>query len=301
MSFNILDHLDELEDVKENGSWILAACPICSGKLKISNSEPKRGAYACYTEECHSINGVNKIREKLYKYKRTPFQQKTPFSKSQVFRSTSSLAQIVRPVHLSTTDIADYTTTCEYVSPVVIQTSTVEKLTVYAYDDFQVNRVDRQDEKFLFTSCYDEQGLEVQDVPSKLTSLPIYQNRYLQPNLFMVEGEKCADTLHKLGIACITVHVKFWQDSYLDKLFYMMHTQGLRNVMYLADNDIPGIAKASKVVKCLWLRGVGAKYINTSDLFSTSQYSAKSGFDIADAYDYNLINSKNYTKVLNFD
>ena len=72
MLFQILDYLPELEKygkVIEKSSWIQATCPICKGKLKISKNPSKYGAYACYTDNCHTNN---KIRNFLYKKRPFP-------------------------------------------------------------------------------------------------------------------------------------------------------------------------------------------------------------------------------------
>lgn len=290
MSFNILDSLEKLEDVKINPSWIIAKCPVCGGKLKIANTAYKKGAYACYTEECHK--GENKIRKLLYPFSYT---SSPPQFKRQSYR-LNPLVDVVTPIPISCTPDL-FLTNIPYKKPDQVRTSDLI-ITYFNYGDFRVTRYDHRDKpKDLYPEYYNPSTKEwIKGIPSKLTHLAIYKREYLEnKNIVMLEGEKCVTIAHKLGIAGITFQSHVYNDLYLDRYMKKL-SETIDNILVIADNDVAGIDKAKKICNYSWKHGIGSKYVNLTQLFT--DYQDESGFDIADAYSYKLINKDNVGEVI---
>lgn len=296
MSFQILDYLDELEkygDVKHYQTWVHATCPVCNGKLKISKSPVKYGAYACYSDECHLKYG-NPIRQSLYRP--SPFRQSTLFTPKAP--KAQKLIEIVKSVPFDT-DVDNLLTTVKYEPPHQVR----QKLQVFTYFNYECFRVVRRDyiengkkEKEFWQEYRLPNGEYAKGLPTRLDSLPVYTAHYLQPAMVFAEGEKSATIGQKLGIAAATFPSFAYSEFHLAKYAQQLKEKGLTNVLYLEDNDDVGHKKGAMVTAYLWKQGIGAKSVNLAKLFP--KYLSVKGFDLYDAYREKLITPENTESIL---
>jgi hypothetical protein len=297
--FNILNHLDKLRDygeVKEYGTWMLATCPVCGGKLKINTNPSKEGAYACYTNFCHESFG-NPVRKLLYKRK--------PFSVANNFNPKSSgykkLPDLVYPIPIKA-EAKDFLTKVTFIPPTQKRelTNGHKKLfTYFEYKDFRVVRLDYQSDnvikKFIYPEYFDS-GVWIEGVPLTLTEIPLYRLSYLQPSIVFTEGEKCATIAQKLGLAAVTFPMFAYSERYIDRYVRKLKERGVDNVLYLEDNDKIGQKKADTVLNYCYKNGIGGKSANLVSIFP--DYSNVSGFDIYDAHKASLITTGNVIDIV---
>lgn len=289
--FNIIEYVEKLEDVEDFHSWIKAKCPVCGGTLKINKTPLKYGAYGCYTGECHRRN-PNPIKAALY--------QRNPFTANNAFINKSTqikpLLKVVKKVDISCSP-SDFLTTIQYEKPLQVRKKD-ELFTAFQYTDFQVCRidrvVDRQKKKFFYQQ-YMEDGVLVEGVPTVFSTIPVFQNKYLQDNIVLVEGEKSACIAQKLGLAAITFPSFLFNETYLDKYFYLFTNLGIKNILYLEDNDYTGANKADLCVKLAWKYKIGAGRLNLANNLGRKEVE---GYDIYDAYKEKLITKENLIELL---
>jgi hypothetical protein len=295
MSFNILDCLEKLGeygDVTDRGTWISAKCPICNGILKISKSS-KYGSYACYTNECHRQN-PNPIRQLLYI--RNSFNRRTSFD---YYKPLISLEEIVEPLYFTGTS-SELLSTVPYIEPIKVEGEN-KRYTYYDYGEFRVVRLDvyldnpEKTKKYIYPEYFNKTTQEFIKGTPDFTSLPIYLAKYLQPTVVFVEGEKCADIAHKLGIAAITFPTSL-SDIYLPRVMRQLYLSGIRNVLFLPDNDVIGFNKVSKLEKHCWKNNICTKRYYLTDSFT--EFSNEDGFDLYDAVDRKLISAENLSRYL---
>lgn len=287
MSFQILDYLDKLDIVKEYPSWVLVVCPVCGGKLKISKAA-KYGAYSCVSNWCEKQD-KNLIRKKLY--------NKNSIFSSNVFsnnKTYSNLVKVVKSIKLDTDIQANtFLTTAQFKFLKQIRNDTT--ITSYFdYIDFQIVRVDNKDksiQKYFYPLYIDSTGKEVKEIPNKLTSLPIYRTEYIQSNLIFVEGEKCAYIGQYLGLAAITFANFIFSDRYIDRYAKKLYELGVRNVIYLQDNDTTGLHKSKQVCNYFNKNKIATKNVNLTTIFT--EYKDVQGFDLFDLYKRGRLNKKN--------
>lgn len=297
MSFQILDHLDKLEKygkVTEKPTWVLATCPVCSGKLKINKNPLKYGAYACYTDNCHEKVG-NPIRKLLY--------TKLPFAESTAFKITPTrsikLVELVDPVPIKANPVS-FLTTIPFTPPSQIRERN-RVFTYFDYDGFRVVRLDARladgtRRKYIYPEYQDFTGEFVRGLPTQLDSIPIYTISYLQPAMVFAEGEKTATIGQKLGIATVTFPTFAFSERYIDIYARELSSKGLTDVLYLEDNDSAGKKKASLVSTYFWKHGIGTKSVNLVDLFPDKK--CCSGFDLYDAYKADLVTPGNVESII---
>lgn len=253
--FDILDHLDSLDNVEEHSTWYQALCPVCEGKLKINKSN---SSYACYTEMCHEEKdsyGYNAIRRNLQ-----PYQQR----KTKLKRYTR--IQIVDPC-LFTPASLDLD---ELASNTTLPFSYLDRgNTVYPYKEFEVVRTPAKD---IFLRHHEgELG-----IPAKLKHPYVYPAiDYLSSSIVaIVEGEKCADVCVEAGLWAYTIPCFAFNGAGTNVLARSLVEHDVDRVVIFADNDKPGKKKAEKVELALW-----AKRIKTHTVvFDTF----RSGYDVAD-------------------
>lgn len=291
--FNILDYLDRLDNVVEQSTWIQATCPVCGGSLKISKNPTKHGAYACYTNNCHQKNG-NLIRNKLYK--------KKPFSKSSAFKNkakkVSTLVSLVEPIPIDT-DASSFISDVTFTMPEQIRTQG-KLFTYFDYGSFRMVRLDLKNpdgtkEKYIYPE-YFNRNKYVKGLPSVIPDLPIYTDRYIQESMIFVEGEKVATIGQMLKLATATFPTFAFSEEALKKCAVLLKKQGVKNVLYLADNDEAGKHKAELICNYFWYNGIGTKAINLADVFT--DFRRHKGFDLYDAYKAGLVTAENSTQVI---
>jgi 5S rRNA maturation endonuclease (ribonuclease M5) len=306
MKFNILDYLDELTIISNNTSWIEAKCPVCEGKLKISKNTSKYGAYACYTDECH-LKDNNLIRKKLYK-PNSPFNQLSVFSSTSNLNKTSKLiTKIIVKDKLIDSNITykSFLTDALFIKPSskkYISNNCIRITTYYKYDYFIMVRNDIIDKnnntrsKFfypLYKVNAENNTKYVKGLPDLIPSCPVYRKEYLQESIFIVEGEKCATILQYLGIAAITLANFIYTDRYLDRYISNIYSLGVKNVIYLMDNDKTGLNKAKSVCNYLSKHNIANRYLNLVDLDEFKHFKSIKGFDVYDLYTEKLILKSN--------
>lgn len=297
MSFQILDHLDDLErygKVINKPTWVQATCPICGGKLKISKNPSRYGAYACYTNNCQERHG-NLIRQLLHKP--LPFRASSAF-KPKTFKK-SNLVEIITPI-APKANPTDFLTKIPFTPPEQLRQHN-KILTYFQYEGFRVVRLDAKladgtKRKYMYPEYQLPTGTYVQGLPSKLENLPIYTSSYLQSAMIFAEGEKTATIGQKLGMATVTFPTFAFSERYIDTYAKQLRAKGLTDVLYLEDNDDAGRKKADLVSSYFWKQGIGTKVVNLVNLFST--YETEQGFDLYDAYKRNLVNQENVPKVI---
>ena len=275
MSFNILDYIDKLTVNKEYVTWVDAVCPVCQGRLKISKSG-KVGAYSCYTSEC----SAQKIREKVSPS--NSFRNYRGFSNS-ASTPVKRLCTVVQSIPLHSFDVSDLFSD-EVYTELEVHKHGNDTYTYYYYSpSFRMVRLDKYEtkSKVVYPQSF-EKGSWHNTRPLSFSSPPIYKLKYCSKSVIMVEGEKAADAGQKLGLKTIT-YPSFASNSeyYLNKLSLDLKNQGVTRVVYLRDNDKPGLEKAKKA--CVYLHNVGlsAGYINLAE---HSKYTSTSpGYDL---YDY---------------
>lgn len=286
---NILEYIDQLKtygEVKEYNTWIKATCPVCSGTLKINKLS---GAYSCYTNNCQS-NPYRSIRQALY-IDHGSIRQSSVFAPK--YHSKPRLVDIVKPIKLENVDPTSFLTDQSSDLPKIVTTSEAT-YTHYSYDTFQVVRRDSYEGKSFHFEYLDENKNVVKEIPTQL-DLPFYQVKFIQPNIVIVEGEKCATIAQQLGLAAITLPAFLYSERYLDRTIAKLKLLGVTGVLCLQDNDLAGFAKSDLIQKYLWKHKIPTKVVNIVNLFT--EYVNILGFDIYDAYVNKLISK---STIINF-
>ena len=252
--FDILDHLDKLENVEEYHTWIKASCPECGGKLKISK---QNSSYACYTNLCHENKdsyGYNAVRRQL-----TPYSQR----KQKLKRYTK--IEIVTPNYFQPRKEDLY----ELSSNFYPLTSYTEKgNTVFPYKEFEAVRTPSK-EIFL------RHHKDTLGIPTKLEHPYIYPTNPITSKVVaVVEGEKCADVCTEHSMWAYTLPCFAYNMNGTNVLANVFKEAGVEKVIIFADNDIPGAQKASKIERALWSKGL-ATHLVVFDSY-------RQGYDIAD-------------------
>jgi hypothetical protein len=284
--FNILEHLDKLEIRCNKGTWIDAVCPACGGKLKIANSV-KIGAYSCYTNECEKKK-PNLIRQKL----EPKNSSKAPNTFVAKTFKQYKLKEVVANIKLNAS-FDSFLTSKAFLRPVVMFNElTGDKLTYYDFGEFRLVRVDRDNEKFFYTEHGDGTN---NGLPEPLTTIPVYHIDYVQENVVFAEGEKCASLLQYMGIAGLSFP-SIVHDTTMERYVYALVCKGIKNVLFLRDNDNTGIRKARTVCNYFQKYGVGTEIVNLVDFYP--QFTNVQGFDIVDLYKAGEIGKNSATELL---
>ena len=262
--FNILEHLDRLEVVKESATWIQAKCPVCGGTLKIARTEDARGAYTCYTSGCG-----REIKRILSPW--SPFTQSSPFRRASLV--TPTIRERIVPVRpYSPVPLSEYLTNTTYTPPIRAGIAWT-----FQYDDtFRMVRFDTPDGKVCTFQYRDEENTEWrQGLPPYI---PIYQQRYIQPSIFVVEGEKCAAYLHEAGYAAISLVAPYRKPGKIVDAISQLVAGNVVRCIYLRDNDHPGLRDARLFRHTAWDAGIDCLVVNPAELVD---YGEVQGFDIA--------------------
>jgi hypothetical protein len=290
--FKILDHLDKLENVKHHLTWGSATCPVCGGTLKFSKSGYKANSYACYTSNCHTIKneyGVNRIKAKLQVY--SPFSSgNTHFKVANIFTTPTRLLEIPIPI----VDTLQLYSDIEYKPPKRNTSKDKQKRYIYfEYDAFTYVRVDTITEegvdKYFYPTHVNNRGFSIKGMPLD-SGLPVYRTEYIQRDVLVVEGEKCASFLQKLGMSAICVNSAFMSEHTLKDIMQALKDLGVENIVYLSDNDIAGEHKANMTMQAAWSVGIHADVLRIVDYYV--EYSELQGFDIVDLYLKNRISTR---------
>lgn len=294
--FSILDHKKSLNIIEEHNTWFKAECPICGGNLKVNKLS---GAYACYTNHCEGnrqdIN-TNKIRNLLNKP--SPFKQRSPFSLSSLFSNENQkrLIEVVKPKAISCESSA-FSTNVAWTRPRQKQVNG-SILTCYQYTDtFRIIRVDYLGKKTIHMEYLDmDKGKWQVGLPCKIPNKLCYRPEYLQPNIVVVEGEKCAAVAQRIGLAAICIPYFIYSEGYLNRYVSQLASDcKLENVLVLADNDDVGRKKAKTLATYFWKYNVGSTILNLAPFLGKQD---TPGYDIYDAVIDKKIRVSNIISVL---
>lgn len=286
--FKITEYLDKLHNVKHHLTWGQAECPVCQGTLKFSKSGGKQDSYACYTNYCHEKRneyGVNLIKQKLAPF--NGFSQSTQFSNHTYFKSDVKLM----PIPLYVTDQVNLLSDVIYERPIVhtnIERS--ERKIIFSYKQFVAVRVERYTHegysKYFYPLHPSDVALKGRVMDKGLPDIEnlsvIYREDYIQPDIILVEGEKCASTLQKLGYAAISVYTSFISSMTLSGVLRDLKDKGVRNIIFLSDNDTSGQHKAHMFEEYAWHQNINLTNINLVDIYP--EFKECQGFDVADLY-----------------
>jgi hypothetical protein len=127
-------------------------------------------------------------------------------------------------------------------------------------------------------------GLNGIDLP--LYNLPLINAlKGTTETLFIVEGEKDAETLMQLGEVATTMPngAGSWNDRYTEQL------QGITNVYLIADNDEPGLKHAATVKDALETAGIGVRLLLPADGYKDITDHINAGKTLTDLKDADQI------------
>jgi hypothetical protein len=190
-------------------------------------------------------------------------------------------------------DELDLISNVEYIPPRRHVTRENKRYIYFEYDAFTYVRVETITEegadKYFYPTYINSKGHSVQGMPLD-SGLPVYRTQYLQRDVLVVEGEKCASFLQKLGLAAICINIAFVSDMTLSDIMEELKTRGVKNILYLPDNDYSGEVKANKIMQAAWKARLSADILNLVDFYV--EYADLQGFDIVDLFMKNRIASK---------
>jgi hypothetical protein len=173
----------------------------------------------------------------------------------------------------------------EFIRPEVVSSILKNQRKIYFdYGEFQLVRVENGGDvnsKYVYPIHHTGADLYTKGLPAKVIS-PFYRSSYISPDLVIVEGEKCATYCQSRNISAISIYTPFTSSFMLDELLVKLYAKGVRNIVYLEDNDIPGRVKATKLLDAAWKAKIAASTINITDLYP--EYATSQGFDIVDLY-----------------
>jgi 5S rRNA maturation endonuclease (ribonuclease M5) len=291
--FKITEYLDRLNNVKHHMTWGQAECPVCQGTLKFSKSGGKQDSYACYTNYCHERRneyGVNLIKQKLAPF--NGFAQSNQFNNQSYFKSDVKLM----PIPMYVTDQVNLLSDVPYIRPTVVtNVRKNERKIVFRYEDFVAVRIERYTHEGYSKYFYPLHSPSL-DTKEMVKGLPdtdnlsvIYREAYVQPDIILVEGEKCASTLQKLGYAAISIYTSFISSMTLSGVLRDLKDKGVRNIVFLSDNDVAGQHKAHMFEEYAWHQHINLTNINLVDIYP--EFKEYQGFDVADLYVEGYISS----------
>jgi|GEM_PF-6208759 len=290
MTFLILNYVNQLQNVSNHNSWLLADCPACGAhKLKVVTTGKKAGAFSCYENSCEKTR-PNPIIKELTK------NEFKPRHRSYLSRQIKipTLRDIVTPLELNLAeiDVTQFYSSLPYEKPWQTFFDDGKKLTIYKYNDFNLHRIDAapnsNEKKFFYFRIKKENGEWSNEVPTVFRNVPVYRSEYISSCVVFTEGEKVASSLQSLGLFALSFPSFVYQQSYLAK-FLRCLSYRVKNAIYLADNDEVGKTKAEKFLHEAWKSGINASSYNIAELLGKGD---EKNYDVADAIDDWLICSR---------
>jgi len=249
--FNILNHLQKLEVIKETRSFIEILCPICQAEnFKIN---PQTGQYYSYSCDCMKDD---QLRKEIVK-KIAPFPRKEPFSYSKRPILASKSSQPSQPLP----EIPDQVTFAQLETipedrPQPIAQGKNQKIT-YQYSSTQgVDRIQTPNadkakgyDKTFRQWHLDNGGKRI----SKKGPMPwpLYREAEIinvQGCPLLVEGEECVEFLRGLGLAATTFQGSNWSPQIMVEAFTRLKDAGVPGLIMIPDNDDTGKKKSETVL-----------------------------------------------------
>lgn len=280
--FKILDYLDKLEIVKETNTHLTCICPVCGDdNLKIKRTSPHKNAYRCWSNNCEGIREALGFKSLIPPKKKKITIRIKP---SKVNFTGGNLATVsdYKPLKFKTKKFSGGYTSQER---------------VYPYSKTQrVLRIDNLESKvkYIFIQYLSEDFVWVSGTGNSFW--PIYQHGIESvlkdtsfDTLLMVEGEKTAEFCKERGLAAVTLMAGNFHDG-LNKniLLTTLFLPNIKNIIYVPDNDAPGLNKAEKVQEACWRNGLGCKIVPMSQIVPEPF----EGMDLADLDESTFIEFK---------
>lgn len=257
-TFSILDHIGQLDFLRETNTQLTCACPSCGAKLQISKS---KSAYFCVAG-CSSSD----VREAM----------NLPFSNYTEYRNRNFIPPIQIPlpqkINLHKCDTNYFLDTSTFFHKKRNENATK---TIYQYSPkHRVVRVDFADEKLFYFTVLKNDIWSVEFIDD----FPLlHQNLISDKNKFviLVEGEKCAVELVKQGLLAVTPAPFAWSEERLQKHFDSIFYD-VAGILCIPDNDEIGLKKAIRVQSAAWRVGLPCRILHLED------YYVETGDDVVD-------------------
>lgn len=262
MVFSILNHVDQLDFLRETNTQLTCACPACGAKLQISK---RKGAYFCVAG-CSSHD----VRSSMG----LPFS--TDFSRRNSYFIPPKPIPLPRRINLHRCNVKYELQTSTFFHR---GEQTEAFKTIYEYSPIhRVIRVDfaeSGDKSFYFMVCKNGQWtVQFED------DFPLlHQNLITEKDKFitLVEGEKCSVKLVEHGLLAVTPAPFAWSEEKLQLLFKGIYYD-IEGILCIPDNDEVGLKKAVRVQNAAWRCGLPCRILNLED------YYVKSGDDVVDLF-----------------
>jgi putative DNA primase/helicase len=257
----ILDHIGNLEVIKETPSDYQCICPICGGKRLII--EKKLGKYRCHPKECDPKKIFRAvvpegIRKSSFANRRPVIKGKKQKSKIKPPEGKLIIARLQEPA-----------TNCPQAKTATRPRLGVVRETRYQYSDSQwVVRIEWCDpenskghSKKVVPWHIDVKGKPVNKKgeapwPAYRIEEALEAARNTAANAVMgAEGEKSVEQYRQIGIACVTFMGSAWGKKELEQFAKHLKKEGLA-LVYHPDHDEPGYEKAQKVSEACCKEGV---------------------------------------------
>lgn len=275
--YTLLDHLEDLEGVQEYPSYVQAKCPNCKGLLKISKSSSYYGAYRCWTNYCSPKD----IRKCLPSNGDSVFSQRSSIDRSTIFDLPNNILTVSPSIP------KEYTYTR---LKVIYKITTKEgNKTTFIYAKGQrVTRYDNSNKqnfkksKAIIPEYYDHEdstwkyGKNNEEWPCYGLD-EVLANVQIQSEIsnsalaiFAVEGEKTCNFVRRLGLCCITFQTSQYNPGSIQRqLLPLVNSVGL--IIYIEDNDAPGIKKGKSFKQGADLAGIPSISIPYTDLIENAK------------------------------
>jgi len=253
----------KLEKIGENNTETVFTCPVCNGKIK---ARKDNGAYLCVTNYCDKAD----IRAKLGASSKDEY--KPP-----------PLSSFINPVHLHVLK-PPIPKPDNYEEP-IIKNLKDRRITTYKYNDTcLIERVDYIDKgkKKEFYPKHKVSGIWRYGGSSP--AFKLFNSRYINVRkngcILIAEGEKTANLISvATNYLCLSPPVFGWKQDYISNQLTLPNISG---VLYFADNDEAGAAKAKIVKLAAWSVGIPCA------IFSNYSRPLGDGEDLVDLYENNI-------------
>jgi len=276
-TFNILDHIEKLEQAKGKGRYV---CPACQGN---NFTIGKNGAYQCWSGcKNEDIREALAPRGERHQERRSsrviPRQPKPPAPAPLPAQDKMVLARLPE----LPTDIPVKQHRLDRERGKIAEI-------IYRYDaDREVNRIEWADSskpkgyaKSVIPCHVDSEGQVKRGKGSQ--PWPLYREAEallygLGKWVVLPEGEPCVEVCRWLQLLGVTFQGSDWSESVIEKKLVELKTAGIAGILCLPDNDEPGTKKANKIAAAADIVGMPLVIIPPKALWSDMPHAG----DIAD-------------------
>ena len=266
--FQILDHLDRLNVVKETRSEYHCTCPVCGdGGFKIKKKNGKYQSFKCGCE-------VKDIREAIRPWDEVKNKRKQTTKSLPITKPNPKIELALLPQRAEDILKPEQKDIPNWLVKQGIPTTAVE--TRYWYSKTQwVSRFEWQTpkgkEKTIRQGHIRSNGLVQWKKGSKdwkaykLTEVVKHcQDKWV----LGLEGEGCVETARKMAIAAITWQGSNWQEKAITSDLTKLIDSGTAGLIYFPDHDEAGMKKAELVKSACQQCDVSCLIISPTDVWS---------------------------------